>query len=164
MNQEPSPWAPGAGVRLREEYIHGLKCYRERNWSGALPFFRCADERADPHDVHRNRYTSYHGLVRVYMGDVAGINLCRQATVDEQNDADVFHNLALAELRQSNRRGAFLAVSEGLSIMPAHRGLKRIREKMGVRRRPVLAFLHRDNFLNRYLGKLTYRTAGKRRT
>jgi len=104
-------------------------------------------------------YKSWHGLALVYSGDVSGLNLCRYAAAKEAIDATVFQNLVLAELKFRHRKRACATLKRGLSIDPKHRGLLKLRRNMGARRQPCLMFLDRNNPLNKWLGKMTYRRA-----
>ena len=72
------PWVSGSRIRLRDDFVSGLKCYRNEDWEGALGFFRSADDQAEMDDIYQNRYTSCHGLARVHMGDRNGVKLCRK--------------------------------------------------------------------------------------
>jgi hypothetical protein len=92
----------------------------------------------------------------VYGGDSSGLNLCRHAAAAETLQARVFVNLALAELKLNHRKRACLAVSAGLRVDRSDPGLLRLRDRMGVRRAPVVPFLKRDNLLNRWLGRYTW--------
>lgn len=143
--------------RLDERFRRGLRCFEVDDWSAALVYFRAVDQQAAPDDPRATLFSSYHGLTLVCLGDRTGLRLCRQAAASELRQAGVYHNLAQAELRLGHRRQAWQAVQRGLQIEPQHRGLQRQRQRMGVRRRPTLPFLKRDNPLNRWLGKLTWR-------
>jgi hypothetical protein len=85
------------------------------------------------------------------------LRLCRQAAAFEARQASVFYSLAQAERHCQHRRQAYQALQRGLQIEPQHRGLLRLRQRMGVRRKPALGFLGREHSLNRWLGKLSYR-------
>ena len=81
----------GAGIRtrMRDDFVKGLRCFNSKDFEGALMFFRTADDSAELNDAYQNRYTSFHGLSRVYMGDSNGVKLCRKAAVGETADAHV---------------------------------------------------------------------------
>jgi hypothetical protein len=55
------------------------------------------------------------------------------------------------------RKDAHQAFMRGLSIQADHQGIIRALKDMGVRRRPVIPFLSRDNPLNVYLGRVRAR-------
>jgi hypothetical protein len=148
---------------LHHDFVDGLACFHRDDLEGALVFFRTADTGAAAGDVYQNRYTSFHGLCRVCLGDRSGITLCRKAAVGETHDAEVFYNLALAEHRLGRRESAWTGLRRGLMIDPAHSGLQRLGDEFGLRRKTsLIPGLQRNNPLNRLLGRL-FRGARKPR-
>ncbi len=143
----------------RSEYEVGIAFFRKKQWRTAARHFSQAQHKGSRDDEHLQLYTSWHGLALVYSGDVSGLNLCRHAAANENIDATVFQNLVLAELKFRHRKRACTALKRGLSINANHRGLLKLRKNMGVRRQPCLIFLGRNNPLNKWLGKVTYRRA-----
>ena len=149
------PWKTGGRVRLSEDFVDGLRHFRNDDWEPALQLFRAADENAGIDDVYQNRYTSFHGLARVLMGDKNGVKLCRKAAVGEQNDVEVCYNLALAEHRLGYRESAYTALRRGLRIDQSHPGLKQLEQEFTLRvKRKTVPGLHRDGIINRTIGKL----------
>jgi hypothetical protein len=146
---------PHSGVS--RSFLRGLEKLSIRDLESAWILFREAEESATEKDTYIYTYMSYHGMVACQLGELDGLDRCRHAAHFEQFDGDVFHNLAISELRHGNRRHAIEAIRTGLRIDPDNQKLERLRERIGSRRRPVLGFLSRDNFLNRILGKLTWR-------
>ncbi len=152
------PWESGSRTRLRSDFLDGMRCYEERDLEGALDMFRAADELAEMDDIYQSRYTSFHGLVRVFMGDEHGVKLCRKAAVGEVEDVEVYYNLAMAEHKLGDRGGAYMALRRGLVIDAEHQGLQRLAKEFNLRaRRPVIPWVSRDNLLNRALGQLFHR-------
>ena len=145
--------------RARSEYDLGLALFKKKQFRSAMRHFSQAEHKCSRDDVHLQCYKSWHGLSLVYSGDISGLNLCRHAASNEHIDATVFQNLALAELKLRHRKRACAAVKRGLSVDPKHRGLLKLRRTMGTRRQPCLVFLDRNNPLNKWLGKITYRRA-----
>lgn len=143
--------------RAREDYQLGLAFFHKRRWRAAARHFGLADRASQRDDEDANVYTSYHGLALICCGDISGLNLCRHAAGVETQRADVFVNLVLAELRYRHRRRAYEALCGGLAIAPRSRRLRLLALRMGVRRQPPLPFLRRENRLNKWLGKVTYR-------
>ncbi|MEN8205950.1 MAG: hypothetical protein ABFS24_08050 [Pseudomonadota bacterium] len=147
--------ASGIRVRMRDDFVDGLKCFKSDDYEGALMFFRAADECAAMDDIYQGRYTSFHGLSRVCMGDRSGVKLCRKAVVGETQDAEVYYNLAMAENRLGFRESACMALRRGLKIDPGHSGLLRLKQKFVLRgKHGFIPGLKRSNFLNRLIGKL----------
>lgn len=145
--------------RARSEYELGVAFFRKKQWRTAARHFSQAEHKCNRGDALRQCYKSWHGLSLVYSGDVSGLNLCRHAAANEHIDATVFMNLVLAELKLRHRKRACATLKRGLLVDPKHRGLRKLRKSMGARRQPFLMFLDRNNPLNKWLGKMTYRRA-----
>ena len=144
-----------SGVRLRDDFVDGLACFESNDYAAALKLFREADESAVISDVYQNRYSSFHGLTRVFMGDHRGVKLCRKAAVGETNDAEVYYNLAMAEYALGVRESAYQALRRGLLVVPEHAGLLQLKNDIVLReQRGLVAGLKRNNWLNRLLGRL----------
>lgn len=140
---------------LREDFADGLDCFRNNDYAGALVHFRAADEDADISDVLQSRYTSFHGLSRVCLGDSSGIKLCRKAAAGEAQDAEVYYNLALAERRLNNREGTVTALRRGLYLDPEHTGLRQLKQGITLcESRIRVAGVSNRHSLSRLLGKL----------
>jgi len=69
-----SQFGPRTSGSMRDDFIDGLKCFKSDDYEGALMFFRAADECAAMDDIYQGRYTSFHGLSRVCMGDRSGVD------------------------------------------------------------------------------------------
>ena len=154
MANRLGPHASGKGLPLRDDFLDGLKCFRSDDYEGALLFFRAADECADMDDIYQSRYTSFHGLSRVCMGDRSGVKLCRKAAVGETRDAEVYYNLAMAEHRLGFRESTYMALRRGLRLDPGHSGLLRLKQQLVLREKHgFVPGLKRSNIVNRLLGK-----------
>jgi hypothetical protein len=150
---QPDPWEAGSRIRFRDDFISGMKCFRNEDWEGALIFFRTAQEQAEIDDIYKKRYTSFHGLARVHSGDRNGVKLCREAAVGERYDAEVYYNLAVAEHTLGFRESACTALRRGLAIDASHAGLQRLSQQLQLReQRPLLPGLPREHIFNRILG------------
>ena len=161
MSTLGSIYDPHSGVS--RSFLRGLEKLSIRDLESAWEFFREAEESATDKDAYIYTYMSYHGMVACQLGEDDGLERCRRAAHFEQFDGDVFHNLAIAELRHGHRREAIDAIRTGLRIDPGHQKLEHLRDRIGSRRSPVLGFLSRDNFLNRFLGKVSWRWTHPRR-
>lgn len=105
-------------------------------------------------------YFSYMGLgLAKYRNQIPqGIKLCRHAIKLEFFQTEHYVNMARACLLQERyRREAVDAVKEGLRIDPENPELIELDAQFGQRRKPVLSFLGRRNFLNQALGWLRHR-------
>lgn len=155
MASQFGPRVPGTRVRMRDDFMDGLECFSGDDVAGALALFRAADERASVDDIYQGRYTSFHGLSRVCMGDLSGVKLCRKAAVGETQDAEVYCNLAKAEHWLGFRESAYMALRRGLNVDPGHSGLLQLKQQFVLReKRGFIPGLKRSNRLNRFIGKL----------
>jgi len=150
---------PGKRSELRDDFVNGLRCFNCKDFEGALMFFRIADESAELDDAYQSRYTSFHGLSRVFIGDRNGVKLCRKAAVGETGDVEVYYNLAMAEHRLSFRESALMALRRGLNIDPDHAGLQRLKQELSrSERRASIPGFKPDNVVSRLLGKFLGRS------
>lgn len=108
---------------------------------------------------------SYYGLcLALHKGKTKeGANFCQLALEKEFFNADHYLNLARVWESARSRRKMVEALEKGLARDPQHTGLLRMKAVLGMRRRPVLPFLHRDNPLNIRLGKIRHRLHQQRR-
>ena len=141
-------------VGLRDDFKKGLRCFNSSDYEGALLFFRTADDSAELDDAYQNRYTSFHGLSRVFMGDRNGVKLCRKAAVGETRDAEVYYNLAMAEHRLDYYESALMALRRGLRINPEHKELQRLQHKLSPGMRNRLSGAGSDGVVKQLLGRL----------
>jgi DNA-binding response OmpR family regulator len=138
----------------RELYIEGISWWEKRDAEKALRCFNRAHE-LNPGDPH---ITSYLGLLLVHSGDRdEGFRLCRRALKSKAFDEELLFNLGQAYLFSSKRNKARLTFLRGARVCENKRRFLDQLAKIGIRRSPVISFLSRDNLLNRWLGKLTYR-------
>lgn len=88
-----------------------------------------------------------------------GLEACKKAAHLETDEPLCYLNLARVYLVAMNDRyHAVKAVHRGLKSRNATREhLFRFYKNIGIRRDPPLKFLHRDNPVNKVLGKLTYK-------
>ena len=72
-------------------------------------------------------------------------------------DSELHLNQARAHLALGQRDRAVRSVIRGLAAAPLDPALTAAQTSMGWRRKPVLPFLHRNNPINRWLGKLRHK-------
>jgi len=150
---------PGKRFQLRDDFVNGLRCFNSKDFAGALIFFRTADDSAELDDAYQSRYTSFHGLSRVFMGDRNGVKLCRKAAVGETVDVEVYYNLAMAEHRLNFNESALTALRRGLKIDPDHAGLQRLKRELSRSERGgSIPGFKSENVVSRLLGKLLGRS------
>lgn len=82
------------------------------------------------------------------------IDTCRSALKRGARNALCHLHMAKIYLLADSRRKAFEALARGLVLAPRHPDLLRLQREMGVRQRPVIGFLSRDNPLNVRLGRV----------
>lgn len=119
-------------------------------------------EKAHEIDPKNPKISSYYGFTVAMAHDLMakGLQLCKEALQSGYPDPAMFLNLAKLLLKAGNRRDAVAALQRGLKIDPGNRPILTFWKKIGLRRKPALAFLGRDNPVNRVLGRMTYRGRG----
>jgi tetratricopeptide (TPR) repeat protein len=103
------------------------------------------------------RYLSFYGLCLALEKRQLneGIRFCKQALDQEFFNPDLCCNLGRLLFRAGRRKDAYEVLLKGYSLQPSHQGIFEELSRMGMRRRPVLAFLSRNNPINIILGKMT---------
>lgn len=149
-----------------ERFRRGLEALENGRGRQAMALFETALELERKNGAKRPqaRYISFYGLCLALEQQRLreGIEMCRQALPMESYNADLCLNLARALLAAGRRREAYEQLIRGAGLAPGHQGILRELHAMGIRRRPVLRFLHRDNPLNVFLGKITRRSKAAR--
>lgn len=154
----------GDPVAVQRDFLLGKRHAAAGNWRAALNCFQLVTVHTPRTDETYNLYLSWEGLAMVQLHDPSGLNLCRRAALQETFHAEVFANLARAELKLQHRKAAYEAVRRGLRLAPNNEALWDLRHRMGMRRRPAIGFLSRDHILNRVLGRITYRPQRRARS
>jgi hypothetical protein len=85
-----------------------------------------------------------------------GLKLCQHAVKMEFYQAENYLNLARTHVLAGHRRAAVRAVADGLKVEPDHGQLLELQHELGLRKRPVLAFLSRSNPINSLLGRIRH--------
>jgi Flp pilus assembly protein TadD len=148
-----SETAPDAGAAFEE----GRAAFLARDLTTAHAAFERA-HRKDPRDP---RFMSWYGvtLVLVEKNSNLGVLLCDQALRSAGADPDLLLNQARVHLALNQRERAVRSILRGLELWPGDERLQIARDALGMRRAPVLAFLSRNNPINRLLGRLRHRWA-----
>jgi len=90
-----------------------------------------------------------------------GLDRCIEAVKKDPQEALLYLNLSRCYLAAGDRYQAVRALHKGLKLKSPHHGmLVNYYKAMGMRRKPVLGFLSRNNMANVFLGKLTWRWKG----
>jgi len=137
------------------DFEKGKTLLHEGRSAKALPYLRKAYEE----DSSNPERKSYYGLVNALeLGQInQAIELCLEAVRRDAGNADLRFNLAYVFLKAGRKAEGVRALEEGIQLNPEHRAIAVLRQKLGVRRAPVIRHLSRGNALNKYLGLLAHR-------
>ncbi len=140
-----------AKFSAREHYRRGLELLEDGRQSEAFEHFRAAHEL----DRENARYASYYGLglALVERRFNKAVELCRGAVKEEFFSPDLYQNLARVHLVFGFKAEALRYLRRGLMIDPGCETIRADLRDLGERRTPVLGFLPRRHFLNRWLGR-----------
>jgi len=144
-----------ARFSAEQHFRRGHDELQASRFSEALEHFRAA-QRLDPTSP---RLRSYVGLcmgIAERRFDKA-LELCRSAAKEEFFNPALYHNLARVHLAFGFKADAIRYLRRGLMIDPQCAPIQQELSRLGVRKRPVFAFLRRGNRLNRWLGILRRR-------
>jgi tetratricopeptide (TPR) repeat protein len=138
-----------------DDFKECLKNLRDGNSEEALQHARRALGSAPKNPF----YLSYTGLLAALAenryGD--GEALCQEALGMRHNHAQLYLNLAEVYQRAGRPQEAIQILEKGLVSAGRDFRIRRALEKIGMRREPVLSFLHRSHPVNRTLGKWRHR-------
>ncbi len=105
-------------------------------------------------------------LIRVWLAALSekrfgdAESLCREALGMKHNHAQLYLNLAEVYYQAGRTSEAIVTLEKGLVSAGRDFRIRRALEKIGVRRLPVVTFLHRSHPVNRALGKWRHRLTG----
>ncbi len=141
-----------------DSFEKGHRALEENDWRAATAFFEAALalEKKLTVKTPQARYRSYYGLclgLAKKRHDVA-IKMCQTAVQLEQYNPDLYWNLGRVLYDAGRRREAYHVFVRGVRQQPGHRGLVGDIKRMGLRKKAVLPFLHRNNPLNVALGRM----------
>ena len=140
-----------AKFSAEEHYRRGCELLADERCPDAFEHFRAAHEleRSNP------RYASYYGLglALVERRFNRAVELCRGAVKEEFFSPDLYRNLAQVHLVFGFKAEAIRYLRRGLMIDPGHARILADLESLGLRGQPVLGFLPRRHFVNRWLGQ-----------
>jgi hypothetical protein len=147
---------------LAETLHRGLDLCRIGEWDRGLAILGYLAQSAD-RGALPGLFYSYlgYGIARCERRVEEGVKLCQHAIKVEFYQPENYLNLARTHLLNGDRRGAVRAIERGLKIDPHHLELLTLEREIGVRRLPVLPFVSRDHPVNRFLGRLRHRIAGR---
>ena len=144
-----------------EEYLElGLVYVREGKWAEALKCLIHAEKGyVDTKKGAPAALDSYMGLAIAIRGGKIeeAERRCRRALARACYQPDYYLNLGRVYLVGGKKMNAVQSFQLGLKLDDRHPGLQREMKKLGMRGKPVLEFLPRRHFLNKYLGKIQRR-------
>lgn len=139
-----------------DAYLLGCAYLREGNYTEALVYLRRQQVvyAQEPSREIPPAFLSNYGLaLAMAEGRTSeAVVFCTQAIKKEFYNPDYYLNLAKVYAKANKRGRAVSVLYKGLKIDKSHAGILSALKKLGVRRRPVLPFLSRTNFLNKFFG------------
>ncbi|OGQ02690.1 MAG: hypothetical protein A2W38_05440 [Deltaproteobacteria bacterium RBG_19FT_COMBO_58_16] len=135
---------------------NGLEMARDGRYKEALSIFE-----EDLCFTQHPTATSYYA---VSLANVEGnydkaISLCLMAAEKEFYNPEIYLNLGRVFLLNGQKAVAVRAFRKGLKYDNCNMGLLVEMKRLGLRKRPVITFLPRQNLFNRCLGRLVARMA-----
>jgi tetratricopeptide (TPR) repeat protein len=121
-------------------------------------------EKAYRRNLNDPRVLSNYGLTLVLVeGDrQRGIRFCEEAVRRGPATTEMLVNLARALVVTRNKEQAIRALQRAMELAPTDPRVRHEFLALGLRRPPPIPWLSRDFFLNKWLGKLTWRMSGRR--
>lgn len=140
-----------------KEYLElGLAYMREKNWESALTTLLESQKRFSdlPEEEVPPVLFSSLGLCYAMARNnlMSGLSYCQRAIALDEFQPNFYHNLGLIYLKAGDKKKALAIFRKGLKLKPEHSGIWSQISQMGLRKPPVLSFLPRQHFLNKFLG------------
>lgn len=142
----------------QDHFRRGSKALAADATVEALQHFRSAHRLEPASPLYASHYGLALGLVERRLD--RALHLCREAAKEEFFNPVHYHNLARLHLAFGFKAEAVRYLRRGLMIDPENDAIGQAIRSLGVRRRPPLAFLRRQNPLNRWMGRVL-RAAGR---
>jgi tetratricopeptide (TPR) repeat protein len=144
----------------------GCAYVKEGNYREALVYFRRQMNvyESDPSKEIPPAFLSHYGLAMAMAEDrvFEGIEYCKKAIKQERRNPDFYWNLGKVYRKADQKLNAVYILSKGLKLDKNHQGIANELRELGIRQPPVLPFLPRRHFLNKYLGLLRARFLRKK--
>lgn len=157
MTDSP-PQQPALSETFVAEFNEAVAACRVDNWRRGYEILTRLAGDAGPKTTLPGVFYSYLGVAvaRCEGQKHEGMELVRYALKLQPFKADNYANLALMCVILGRRQEALKAIDQGLTLSPFSPRLKELRRSLGVRRRPPVPFLSRDNPINVILGQVTW--------
>lgn len=150
-------------TELNQAAKRGVEACKKGRWKEGLAVLGTLAE-IDRQGAELNgQFYSYlgYGIARYEHRVKEGLALCQHSIKVQFYEPDNYVNLARVYLLARNRRKAVEALTRALKLNASHVGARNLAHEIGWRRPPVLPFLSRNNFLNRFLGKMRHQMRQK---
>jgi len=150
-------------TELNQAAVRGVEACKKGQWKEGLAVLGKIAE-ADRQGAELNgQFYSYlgYGIARYEHRVKEGLALCQHSIKVQFYEPENYVNLARVYLLARNRRKAVEALTRALKLNASHPGARALAREIGWRRRPVIPFLSRDNFLNQLLGKMRHQLGQK---
>jgi tetratricopeptide (TPR) repeat protein len=166
MSQETEPSPPVEHDHRRKELIekawHGVALCRAGEWEDGVAYLARVDELSTDLDRIPALADSYLGFGWASQGGkyAEGLSKCQAAVDKEGWEVEAYQNLARTYLLRRNKKAAIATLDRGLEVDPVQKELLALRAKFGYRRKPMIPFLPRGQFLNKFVGILRHNIRG----
>ena len=142
-------------AEAEKEFKEGMTQYQAGYYARGLTHIQKAAEL----DAQNPTYLSYTALLvaLAHKNYEAAEQLGHAALRMKRNETQMYLNLAEIYLKAGEKEEAVETLQVGLTYTKQDVKLKRALRKLGIRRPPVIPFLERKHFLNRYLGRARHR-------
>jgi len=142
-------------AEAEKEFKEGMTQYQAGYYARGLTHIQKAAEL----DAQNATYLSYTALLvaLAHRNYEAAEQLGHAALRMKRNEPQLYLNLADIYLKAGQKEDAVETLQVGLTYTKQDVKLKRALRKLGIRRPPVIPFLERKHFLNRYLGRARHK-------
>ncbi len=136
-----------------EAMRRGIQAVREEEYLLGLSLL--SDAYSSRRDVPAPDGLSYYGVcvALVQKKFKPAVELCKKAIELQFYHAEHYANLAKVYVTAENRKKALATIEQGLKVSPEDETLLKLRTELGLRRKPPIPFLPRNNALNVMLGR-----------
>ncbi|MDZ7861046.1 MAG: hypothetical protein U5O15_10365 [Candidatus Krumholzibacteriota bacterium] len=142
----------------RNYFLKARESIKRGNHSGAREYLEKAVKIAPDNPF----YLSYLGLCTAVEGDVVkGKSLCAEAVRSLSTEPILYVNLGRVLLKDNRKDEARRMFLKGYSMDRSNAPAALELSSMGIRRKPVIPFLPRQNPLNVFLGKLRHKIGNR---
>ena len=139
----------------KRKFEEGIECLKKNN---AVDAVFCFEEMM----IHSNRNSaslSYLGLsmAKANLDFPAAEHFCLEAIQKQPQRVDFHRNMGEVYSLWGKREEAVNILKRGLALDRRNKPIIAMLKELGIRKKPLISFLPRSNFLNRYLGILKSR-------